>query len=41
MDPEAVNAAAHADQARKIREYGGVDAILGIPQWNFTKVGET
>ena len=41
MDPEAVNAAAHADQARKIREYGGADAILGIPQWNFTKVGET
>ena len=41
MDAEALNARAHADQARKVLEHGGRDAILGIPQWNFTKVGET
>jgi len=40
MDPETVNARAHADQARKIDDLGGRDAILGIPQWNFTKVEE-
>lgn len=41
MDPEAVNARAHADQARKMAEHGGRAAILGIPQWNFTKVGDS
>lgn len=41
MDPEAVNDRAHADQARKVLEHGGRDAILGIPQWNFTKVEKT
>ncbi|MGI3184496.1 sulfatase-like hydrolase/transferase [Nioella aestuarii] len=41
MDVEAVNARAHADQAQKVQLHGGRDAILGIPQWNFTKVGET
>jgi choline-sulfatase len=41
MDPEAVNARAHADQARKMAEQGGRAAILGIPQWNFTKVADS
>jgi choline-sulfatase len=41
MDPEAVNARAHADQVRKMAEHGGRAAILGIPQWNFTKVGDS
>lgn len=41
MDPEAVNARAHADQARKMAEHGGRDAILGRPQWNFTEVGNS
>ena len=34
-------APAHADQARKMAEHGGRAAILGIPQWNFTKVEES
>jgi choline-sulfatase len=41
LDPEAVNARAHADQARKIAGAGGREAILGSPQWNFTKVGNS
>jgi len=41
LDPEAVNDRAHADQAAKAQEHGGRDAILGIPQWNFTKVGDS
>ena len=41
LDPEAVNARAHADQARKIAGAGGREAILGSPQWNFTKVGKS
>lgn len=41
MDAEAVNARAHADQLARAAEHGGRDAILGKPQWNFTKVGET
>lgn len=36
MDPEAVNERAHADQARRIEELGGRDALLAIPQWSFT-----
>ncbi len=36
FDPEAVNARAHADQARKLAELGGREKVLAEPQWNFT-----
>jgi len=36
MDPEVINARAHADQARRIEQLGGRDELLAVPQWNFT-----
>lgn len=36
MDPEAVNARAHADQARRVEELGGREALLAMEQWNYT-----
>jgi len=36
LDPEAVNARAHANQARRIEELGGREKLLAAPQWNFT-----
>ncbi len=36
MDPNAVNAQAHADQSAKIDALGGRDAILDMDQWNYT-----
>ncbi len=41
LDPEAVNRQAHADQAARIAELGGREAILAAPQWNFTPAGGT
>jgi len=40
LDPEAVNGQAHADQARKIEELGGRDALLAMEQWNYTPAGD-
>ena len=39
-DPEAVNAQAFADQARKIEELGGRDACLSWQAFNFTPLPE-
>lgn len=36
FDPEDANDRAHADQARRVEELGGREAILAEPQWNFT-----
>jgi choline-sulfatase len=36
FDPEAVNARAHADQARKIAALGGREKLLALPQWTHT-----
>lgn len=36
LDPEEVNARAHADQTRRVEELGGRDKVLAQPQWNFT-----
>ncbi len=36
LDPEAVNARAHADQARRVAELGGRERLLAAPQWGFT-----
>ena len=36
MDPERVNAKAHADQAERVATMGGRDTLLAAPQWNFT-----
>ena len=36
MDPEVINARAHADQTKRIEALGGRDYILSAPQWNFT-----
>ena len=36
LDPEEVNARAHMDQARRVEELGGREALLAQPQWNFT-----
>jgi len=36
LDAEAVNIRAHADQARRIQELGGRDALLAMDQWNYT-----
>ena len=36
MDPEVINARAHADQAKRIEELGGRAKLEAIPQWNFT-----
>ncbi|MDH3763113.1 MAG: sulfatase-like hydrolase/transferase [Gammaproteobacteria bacterium] len=36
LDPEAVNRQAFADQAEKIEELGGVDAIRKMPSFNHT-----
>ncbi len=36
MDPEEVNARAHADQARLVEQLGGRENLLAEPQWNFT-----
>ena len=36
LDPEQVNARAHADQARLVAELGGRDKLLAQPQWNYT-----
>lgn len=39
LDPEDVDARAHADQARRIAELGGREAILAEPDWQFTPAG--
>jgi len=36
LDPEEVNARAHADQARLVGQLGGREKLLAVPQWNFT-----
>ncbi|MEO1120931.1 MAG: sulfatase-like hydrolase/transferase, partial [Pseudomonadota bacterium] len=36
FDPEDANARAHADQARRVEELGGREAILAQPEWSFT-----
>jgi len=36
LDPEEVNARAHADQARLVEQLGGREKLLAAPQWNFT-----
>ncbi|MFY9213042.1 MAG: sulfatase-like hydrolase/transferase [Aestuariivita sp.] len=36
LDPEAVNIRAHADQARRVIELGGREALLAMEQWNYT-----
>ena len=36
LDPEAVDARAHADQAALVERLGGRDALLAMEQWNFT-----
>jgi choline-sulfatase len=36
MDPETINAHAHADQAKLVDNLGGRDTLLAEPQWNFT-----
>jgi choline-sulfatase len=36
LDPEAVNRQAFADQARKIEELGGLEAIRSMPSFNHT-----
>jgi len=36
LDPEQVNARAHADQARLVEQLGGREKLLAAPQWNFT-----
>ncbi|MEO0390358.1 MAG: sulfatase-like hydrolase/transferase [Pseudomonadota bacterium] len=36
LDPEAVNARAHADQSTKIEALGGRAALLAMDQWNYT-----
>jgi choline-sulfatase len=36
LDPEQVNARAHADQARLVENLGGREKLLAVPQWNFT-----
>ncbi|MEM7345629.1 MAG: sulfatase-like hydrolase/transferase, partial [Chloroflexota bacterium] len=35
VDPEAANARAHADQAARLAEMGGADAILNLPNSDF------
>lgn len=39
LDPEAVDARAHADQGRRVAELGGREAILAAPDWQFTPAG--
>jgi len=36
LDPEAVNAAALRDQARKVEALGGLDAVKAIPTFDYT-----
>ena len=36
LDPEAVNARAHADQVVRMEELGGRAVLEAIPQWNYT-----
>ncbi len=36
LDPEEVNARAHADQACLVEQLGGREKLLAQPQWNFT-----
>jgi choline-sulfatase len=38
VDPEAANAQAFSDQAKRIEELGGADAILGSVDYDFTPV---
>ncbi len=40
MDPEVIDARAHADQARRVAELGGREALLAEAQWNFTPTGQ-
>ncbi|MFT5658504.1 MAG: choline-sulfatase [Gammaproteobacteria bacterium] len=39
VDPDAANKLAFADQAQRIEELGGVDAILNSDEFDFTPVG--
>ncbi|MEM8630681.1 MAG: sulfatase-like hydrolase/transferase [Pseudomonadota bacterium] len=39
VDPEAANARALRDQARRIDDLGGRGALESLPQWNFTPTG--
>ncbi len=41
LDPEAVNRAAFADQAKMIEALGGIDAIRASPSFNHTPIEET
>lgn len=41
LDPEEVNRQAFADQARKIAELGGLDAIRAMPSFNHTPLDKT
>ena len=36
MDPEAVNARAFADQARRVQDLGGTEAILAREMFDYT-----
>jgi choline-sulfatase len=39
VDPEAANTLAFADQAAKIEELGGIEAVLNADEFDFTPVG--
>ena len=39
VDPEAANELAFADQAAKIAELGGVEAVMSSDEFDFTPVG--
>jgi hypothetical protein len=39
VDPEAANKLAFADQADKIEELGGVEAVMNSGDFDFTPVG--
>jgi choline-sulfatase len=39
VDPEAANKLAFADQAAKIEELGGIEAVLNSDEFDFTPVG--
>jgi hypothetical protein len=39
VDPEAANKLAFADQAVKIEELGGVEAVMNSGEFDFTPVG--
>ncbi len=39
LDPEAVNAAAFADQKALLEQYGGAESVLSMPSFNHTPVG--